>query len=98
MDGNFIIPNGLNFSLENCRNPKACPAIPEPPAENNLKAEPEDITITDGVPQDTLEHTIFEFSCNEEFTLAGVIHDTYHLEREKEIQRESKNCKTTEFV
>ena len=76
MDGNFIIPNGLNFTLENCRNPKACPAIPEPPTENNLKAEPDDITITDGVPQDTLEHTIFEFSCKEEFTLAGVIHDT----------------------
>ena len=81
MDGKLILPNGMNFSSEICRNPKACPTVPEPPAESNLKSEPEGITVTDGVPQDTLEHTIFEFSCMDEFTLAGVIHDTVENEK-----------------
>ena len=65
----------MNFSLMTCRDPKACPGIPEPTEESNLKTVPESVTITDGVPQDTLEHTIFEFLCKDEFTLAGVMHD-----------------------
>ena len=70
----MTLPEDTDFS--SCRAPKSCPAIPQPPAETNLKPEPLELTITDdGLPQDMLEHQIFEFECQDEFTLAGLMHD-----------------------